>query len=403
MLMAGFSKSHDIRIDQINGQNLTILNIRNFINRDESQTLVELIEGNLGPSRILKNTGPEESEFRTSKTCHIGDMNNLLVNELDLRICRFLGINPRYAEKLQAQVYEVGDKFSPHTDYFDIRQNGSEWLEFGQRTYTCMIVVQSSITGGFTNFDQAKVSIKPVSGQMTIWNNLDDVGATNPFSRHEGEPVLSGRKIILTKWFRTRNDIGWHHKDRGEFLPAIDARGFKVIDLNEDIYNRILREHSDRKDFYNPERTSSKIISGPKSEANGFSSYASIDDVFKLKLKEYFQAVVESWTNLETIPSFVYGFRRYLDGAKLAMHRDRFDTHHIGIIIHVDSKLRQPWPLVIEDHAYRTESIHLQPGQALIYESAKLLHGRPNRMHGDYHDNIYLHFTIKENKGFRYS
>ena len=35
-----------------------------------------------------------------------------------------------------------------------------------------------------------------------IWNNMDADGQPNPHTLHQGTPVTSGAKAIVTKWFR---------------------------------------------------------------------------------------------------------------------------------------------------------------------------------------------------------
>jgi prolyl 4-hydroxylase len=35
-----------------------------------------------------------------------------------------------------------------------------------------------------------------------LWNNLLPDGSPNKETMHAGEPVTSGHKIIITKWFR---------------------------------------------------------------------------------------------------------------------------------------------------------------------------------------------------------
>ena len=34
----------------------------------------------------------------------------------------------------------------------------------------------------------------------------------------------------------------------------------------------------------------------------------------------------------------------------------------------------------------------LQPGEMVWYESARLLHGRPHLLEGDYFDNLFIHY-----------
>jgi prolyl 4-hydroxylase len=79
--------------------------------------------------------------------------------------------------------------------------------------------------------------------------------------------------------------------------------------------------------------------------------------------------------------------RRYTNGSILRMHVDTASTHVVSAIINVDQKgFDSPnsaainWPVLILDHEYNEHRINMEPGDMLLYESAKLLHGRPGRL-----------------------
>ena len=90
--------------------------------------------------------------------------------------------------------------------------------------------------------------------------------------------------------------------------------------------------------------------------------------------------------------SAVYGVRRYRRGASLEVHRDRFKTHIISAILNIGQSVDEEWPLEIEDHAYRTHQVLLNPGEMLLYEGGRLRHGRPTPFRGDFFDNVFVHF-----------
>ena len=51
------------------------------------------------------------------------------------------------------------------------------------------------------------------------------------------------------------------------------------------------------------------------------------------------------------------------------------------------------WPLEILDHDNNVHEVYLSPGEMILYESAKLLHGRPKPFIGRYFANIFLHYV----------
>ena len=91
-------------------------------------------------------------------------------------------------------------------------------------------------------------------------------------------------------------------------------------------------------------------------------------------------------------PTFVYGIREYQNGAVLMPHRDRKETHIISAIINIAKDVIDDWPLVIEDHFYRKHEVFLEPGEIIFYESARLLHGRPQPLNGKGYANIFCHY-----------
>jgi hypothetical protein len=92
------------------------------------------------------------------------------------------------------------------------------------------------------------------------------------------------------------------------------------------------------------------------------------------------------------------------------MHVDTANTHVVSAIINVDQEVEQDWLLVILDHEDNEHSIIMRPGDLLLYESAKLLHGRPSQylfmlfvlftdiilvlgtFVGKHYDNIFVHY-----------
>ena len=87
-----------------------------------------------------------------------------------------------------------------------------------------------------------------------------------------------------------------------------------------------------------------------------------------------------------------YLYSKYTNGAVLRMHVDTANTHVVSSIINVDQSLRKDWPLLILDHYGNEHNITMEPSDMVLYESAKLLHGRPEPMDGDHYDNIFIHY-----------
>jgi prolyl 4-hydroxylase len=147
-------------------------------------------------------------DVRTSSSCNL-DVYDPLIADVETRIANFLGIDKAWGEPLQGQRYQEGQRFREHADFFYVDQ--PYWAEYephgGQRTWTAMIYLNESESGGATRFKllDFKAAAKP--GRILIWNNMALDGSPNPWTLHEGMPVERGTKYIVTKWYRERQFV----------------------------------------------------------------------------------------------------------------------------------------------------------------------------------------------------
>lgn len=175
----------------------------NFLSEQECAGIIALIDENKVPSTLMAED--PDKEFRTSSTCHM-DRKHALVRSVESKITSLVGINPSHGETMQGQHYSVGQQFKPHNDYF--HRDTSYWKETqklgGQRIWTVMVCLNDVEEGGQTNFPRAGICLEPRRGNAILWNNLNRAGRPNPMTLHQGMPVLSGMKYIITKWYRER-------------------------------------------------------------------------------------------------------------------------------------------------------------------------------------------------------
>ena len=71
---------------------------------------------------------------------------------------------------------------------------------------------------------------------------------------------------------------------------------------------------------------------------------------------------------------------------------DRFNTHVISAILNIGQKVVEEWPLYILDNEGAKHSVVLEAGEMLLYESARVVHGRPQALVGEYYDNLFIHY-----------
>ena len=194
----------ELNIYQVLAEPLQLYVIEDFLSANECQQLIEITDSQLSPSEVSHNNG--DYAYRTSQTCHLVNTQHPLVDKVNEKIARTLGIQARYAEPIQAQRYAVGQEFKEHHDYFapntDIYERYAK--DLGQRTWTFVVYLNDVVAGGATHFPIIETAVKPKQGCAAIWNNLHPDGRPNYASLHQGMPVVQGVKYIITKWFRER-------------------------------------------------------------------------------------------------------------------------------------------------------------------------------------------------------
>lgn len=130
-------------------------------------------------------------------------------------------------------------------------------------------------------------------------------------------------------------------------------------------------------------------------------------------LESFFAPVLATWADAydgDLIHTATYGIRVYYgtrrgdakdvsDGTaieeerSLAMHYDHIATHHVSATVTVEtSPGDEDWPLVVEEDDGRLRNVSIHEGECLLYESARVLHGRPYAFQGTFYANVYVHF-----------
>lgn len=114
----------------------------------------------------------------------------------------------------------------------------------------------------------------------------------------------------------------------------------------------------------------------------------------KRVLGEELKEIAEDWAGLELELSAVYGVRKYQRGARLALHVDKMSTHVVSFIMNLQQTVDKdsPWYLDILSNSGDPARVDLKQGEMLLYESARLPHGRTKPFQGDSYMNIFVHF-----------
>jgi len=109
-----------------------------------------------------------------------------------------------------------------------------------------------------------------------------------------------------------------------------------------------------------------------------------------------FQPVLEEWSGIDLSPTDLYGIRSYHRGNWLLNHVDRHQTHAVSAIINVEQYgMESDWELEIEDVHGNVHHSALHTGEAMLYESARCMHGRPRPLNGENYTNVFFHYRPK--------
>jgi hypothetical protein len=174
------------------------------------EALIEGAKPHLGPAKVYDNLGGGHTtahERRNSAADFgIGDVDLLLLAVRE-RLCALAGLPAVNADGSQALHYKVGERFTPHFDFFDPAYPGHALLlaQGGQRVATMLLYLNDEgLEGGETEFPLLNIRHRGAQGDVLMFRNLDAEGQPNPRTLHAGLPPTAGEKWMLSTWVRDR-------------------------------------------------------------------------------------------------------------------------------------------------------------------------------------------------------
>ena len=179
-------------------------------------------------------------------------------------------------------------------------------------------------------------------------------------------------------------------KNAHKTIPIYTKDGFYKDKLDHNLHKKVLDFHNANSGSLQVENVAGGYI---KTEGKGSASHTiELPNDLRDEIHESLLNKAEKWSGIKLLPTYVYGVRIYNRGAILSVHRDREETHIIGVIINIDQDVETDWPLEIEDHSKKKHEVILEPGEIIFYESANLDHGRPNPLEGNKFVNVFCHY-----------
>lgn len=198
--------------NKVDSPNLQLYYIDNFITPTDCQLLKGYIDQTAVPA-TLHNPG-EGTDARTRRENERSSSAVLLhwsthefFKSIDQKIVNLMKLHPFIGEGITGQRYEIGELYVQHPDYFVESDLETYCTWMGQRTWTTMLYLNDVEEGGETQFANVNIKMKPREGTLIAWNNLNIDGTNNTYSLHEALPPTSGKKYIITKWWRSWSPI----------------------------------------------------------------------------------------------------------------------------------------------------------------------------------------------------
>lgn len=103
--------------------------------------------------------------------------------------------------------------------------------------------------------------------------------------------------------------------------------------------------------------------------------------------------VLQWWTKRHLKHTSTFGVRIYRRDSMLINHVDRADTHLASAVLQLSQDSDEGWPLEVIGESGDVFEVYMQPFEMVLYEGARLFHGRPMRFNGTEFANIFSHFS----------
>ena len=192
--------------EDILSENPKIIYIHNFITEEEAKHIIKLADELKKPSTIdsKESALTLETKTRSSNTAHLGKSSDYVIKDIEKKASEYTNLNINYIEPLQVAVYEKGQKYNPHYDFFNADSSVIE--QYGNRTKTILVYLNnlSEDAGGNTYFPKLDIRIKPKALDAIYFENMND-GNVNYDTLHAGEEILNNsKKYAINIWFREK-------------------------------------------------------------------------------------------------------------------------------------------------------------------------------------------------------
>jgi len=186
-----------------------------------------------------------------------------------------------------------------------------------------------------------------------------------------------------------------------QILPATHPKGFAKMKMPPGLHDRLVRYYSK---WYHLRTEEGWDTGGTQLNFFKVKTFMiSLDHDYHERdsiAQEVMRPALLQWThdnghtNISDLEfTAFYGIREYHRGASLRNHVDRIDTHVLSAVLQIaQTGVEDPWPLQVIGFDGKIYDVTLEPGEMILYEGHKLIHGRPYPFNGTRFANAFIHF-----------
>lgn len=150
----------------------------------------------------------EASEYRDSSATKFWVLaQDIIIARIERKLALAAESPLDYGEDLVVLNYKPGERYHPHCDGFhpDLPEQAAEIDLRGQRIRTILVYLNEDYEGGETRFLHGNATFRGKKGQALVFENVNEEGAVDERSVHEGMPVKIGEKWLASKWLRNKS------------------------------------------------------------------------------------------------------------------------------------------------------------------------------------------------------
>lgn len=122
------------------------------------------------------------------------------------RLAELAGLPYSHGEPLSILRYRTGQEYRVHHDF--LGPNDPDLVAHGQRQRTALLYLNDGYVGGETHFVVPDLRFAGKTGDVLVFHNVDENGATDFQARHAGRPIEEGEKWVASLWLRDRPFCG---------------------------------------------------------------------------------------------------------------------------------------------------------------------------------------------------